>query len=528
MSQALQEASASHTGDLPEQIFLDLVVQDRDSIAELIKHSSGPDRDRYALDALKIGLLALRRASTNFDAEFIQAETRRLLESLRQQLDNHAHASHQKIAASLKEHFDPESGRFSERVRSLTSDNGDLARLLRTQIDGEDSRLAKTLLAHVGKESPLMSQLDPDQSKGLLATLRQSVELQLGQQRDRLLKEFSLDNSDSALSRLIRELTTKHGDLTKDLQTKIDVVVKEFSLDEENSALSRLVQNVDRAQRTITSEFSLDNENSALRRLKSELTKLIDAQVKSNAAFQEEVKIALGKLSAQRQEELRSTRHGDSFEDAVIAYLQHDAQRRGDIAEATGRRSGRISRCMVGDAVVQLSPESAAPGARIVVEAKEDKDYTIAKALTELEVARKNRDAQIGVFVFSKRWAPADLDSLARFGSDLVLVWDAEDPLTDVFFKAALEIARAVCVRSRDEAKQQSLDFSPIDQAILEIEKRVQKLDQIGTFAETIQRSSEKILNQVKKDQKALAKQLEKLNEGLDGVRAATTLPTES
>jgi hypothetical protein len=116
---------------------------------------------------------------------------------------------------------------------------------------------------------------------------------------------------------------------------------------------------------------------------------------------------------------------------------------------------------------------------------------------------------------------------LARFGPDLMLVWDAEDPLTDVYFKAALEIARAVCVRSRGEAQRQSLDFSPIDQAVLEIEKRVQNLDQISTSANTIQRASEKILGQVRKDQKALTRQIEKLNDGLDGVRAATALQSE-
>ena len=51
-----------------------------------------------------------------------------------------------------------------------------------------------------------------------------------------------------------------------------------FSLDDEESALSRLVRNVDRAQRTITSQFSLDDDQSALARLKRELTKMMKEQ----------------------------------------------------------------------------------------------------------------------------------------------------------------------------------------------------------------------------------------------------------
>ena len=101
------------------------------------------------------------------------------------------------------------------------------------------------------------------------------------------------------------------------MQSKIDDVVKEFSLDEENSALSRLVRNVDLAQRTIVREFSLDNpesafsrlntilrdtqsaihgnltlddENAPLARLKRELLQLLKEHSRENTEFREEVK----------------------------------------------------------------------------------------------------------------------------------------------------------------------------------------------------------------------------------------------
>jgi len=518
MSETLPQTRLGRSHQLPFAIDLELCVEDRDVIAALVEFPDGPERNDYALEALKIGVLALRRASAAMDGEFIQRETNRLLETLRQTLDGHSHAAHERLAASLKEYFDPESGRFSQRVRRLTADDGELATLLRGQFDGDDSRLAKTLLSHVGENSVLMKHLSPDQSQGLLALLRTSVEAQLGQQRDRLLKEFSLDNAEGALCRLVKELTSKHGDLSKDLQTKIDAVVKEFSLDEESSALSRLVKNVDRAQRTITNEFSLDNEQSALRRLKTELTTIFEAHVKASADFQEEVKIALAKLVTKRETEARSTQHGITFEEAVYEFLNHDAQRRGDVAEFTKSSTGLIKNCKIGDVVTHLGCDCAAAGAKIVFEAKEVKDYTLLKARGEIEQARKNRDAQQGVFVFSRLTAPA-IPPLSRHGADVFVVWDAEDAQTNAYLLAAIEISRALCVRARAASERQAVDFLPIDKAILQIEKHVQNLDAVRTSAETIKGASEKILKRVEIDHRALTDQLALLRSAVGVVK---------
>ena len=518
MSDTLQDAPARHARELPFGMPLELLVEDRDVVAELEKYAEGPDRDEFALEALKIGVLALRRASAALDGEFIQRETTRLLETLRRQLDDHARTAHDRLNHSLKEYFDPQDGRFSQRVQSLTSADGDLSRLLTGLLDGDDSRLAKTLLSHVGQSSPLMKHLSPDQSQGLLATLRTTVEGQLGQQRERLLKEFSLDNAEGSLCRLVKELTSSHGDLSKNLQDKIDAVVKEFSLDEENSALSRLVQNVDRAQRTITNEFSLDNEQSALRRLKFELTTILEAHVKTNAEFQEEVKVSLAKLVTRREEEARSTRHGATFQNAVLAFIEQYAQRRGDVAEDKSTTTGFIKHCKVGDALLHMGPESAAPGAKIVIEAKEVTGFSLRKAQEEIETARKNRCAQQGIFVFSRQTAPA-MEPIARFGADVVVAWDPEDPQTDCYLNAAIEISRALCIRSDRSAELQQIDFEPLDRAVLDIEKRIKNLEGVRKSAVSIQNASKDILDRIDIDKAALEKQIAALHHGLSGIK---------
>ena len=186
MSNAFQETlpwsanSADQQSDrnssAPDQIELQLTVDDRDTIRALVQHAAGPERDEYALEALKIGVAALRHAAGAFDADFIQRETTRLLETLRQQLDEHSRLAQEKLTGSFKAYLDPESGQFSQRIRRLTADDGELARLLRPMVDGDDSVVAKTLMSQIGESSPLMKLLSPDQSQGLLALLRSNIE----------------------------------------------------------------------------------------------------------------------------------------------------------------------------------------------------------------------------------------------------------------------------------------------------------------------------------------------------------------
>src|SRR4051794_13761339 len=502
-------------GDLPFPLPLELFIDDPEIIRALVEYPEGEPRNEYAIEAMKIGLLALRHVGGQVSADVFRREGDRLVGGLQKTFDQHKSTIQDQIEGKLKEYFDPKDGRFTDRVQRLVAQDGELSQFLKSYIDGENSMFARTLVAHVGRDSALMKVLDPQQSDGLLTCLRKTIDEQLGQQRDHLLKEFSLDNEDGALTRLITQLTNNHGDLSKDIQKKIDVIIKEFSLNEENSALSRLVQNVSQAQRTITNEFSLDSDTSCLSRLKRELTDLLAASEKKNQQFQEEIKVAMAKMVTQREEAARSTRHGLVFEEAVCDFLARQAQHAGDVATPTGHTTGLMKNCRIGDCVIELGPDSAAPGALIVVEAKEKDGYSLAQAREEIEAARKNRGAAWGVFVFSSKTAPANLEPFSRYGSDFVIVWDADDPTSDVFLKAGIIAARALCFRNERQSAAQQVDFEAIEKAILEIEKRAGNLDDVRKSAETIHTSSTKILERVRKDREALEKQLEILRDNV-------------
>jgi dsDNA-specific endonuclease/ATPase MutS2 len=88
--------------------------------------------------------------------------------------------------------------------------------------------------------------------------------------------------------------------------------------------------------------------------------------------------------------------------------------------------------------------------------------------------------------------------------------------------KAGIIAARALCFRAERQSAAQQVDFQTIDKAILEIEKRAGNLDEVRKSAETIQSSSTKILDRVRKDREALEKQLEILREKVKDLRDIT------
>jgi hypothetical protein len=532
--------------DVPEAVHIDIFVTDSDSVRELAIRQKGRERDEYTLCALRIGILSLKHARGQIDADAVKREGDRLLEDLGNSFESYRSLLHENVTTVLKEYFDPNNGRFQERLERLVRKDGDLEQLLRRQIGVDGSELAKTLAAHVGENSPIMNLLDPEESTGLVQAVRNSAEEVLQAEREIILAEFSLDNKESALNRMISELTEENGRLTGDLTKKVDEVVKEFSLDEEDSALSRLVRKVETAQRTITNEFSLDNdgsalsrmsallsdatdaihinltlddEDSALARLKRELVEILKGHQEQATFFQREMTSALDVMKARREESLRSTAHGRQFEEVVVEFVQHEAERAGDIATATGNTTGAIKNCKVGDATVELGPDCVAEGTKFVVEAKEHASYDIGKARAEIETARKNRGASVGVFIFSKKTVSASQEPLLRYGNDILVVWDAEDMSNDVILKSALCLAKALCVRESKTREAEAADFQAIDGAILAIEKEAKRLDSMKTWTETITSNGGKILEEVRKMTAALDRQMQILRDAISGLK---------
>ena len=495
------------SNDAQQALQLSLSVRDPDVVDSLMAHPDGPARHDFACDALRIGVLALRQAAGRIDEVAVRREGEHLLEVLGTRLDHAREQMDTVVNNALREYFDPHNGRFQERVTALTGQGGELERVICARSEEVIGSLTKTLTQHVGDSSPIMRLLNPEDGNRLLVAMREQVKGVLSSQSDRVLAEFSLDNPDGALSRMLAQIETRHGALEEAAEGRMSALLTEFSLDNQNSVLSRLVNQLQTTQTALGAQFTLDEEGSAISRLRKELMDVLEGHRSRAADFEVRLERALTAMQTRRETEARTTAHGHAFEDDVCDFVEKAAHKSGDIPDRVGHTTGAISRSKVGDAVITLGDDCAGAGARIVVEAKENAAYTLSMIRDELKVARENREAEVGLFVYSSQSAGNGIPRLARFGNDVVVVWDARDVTTDPYLEAALIIARAIAVKDRLRSAEDTANVRAMEKAVESILELVAELDRVHTWTTTIRNNADHILKATERVKNCIAEQ---------------------
>ena len=170
--------------------------------------------------------------------------------------------------------------------------------------------------------------------------------------------------------------------------------------------------------------------------------------------------------------------------------------------------------------VAVFEQRKTAAGAKIVVEAKESAAYDLAKSLAEADVARRNRGAGVCVFVHSAKTAQPGVPEFARYGPDILVRWDADEPNTDLWLKAALMVAKMMSVRAAQHDKSEAASYLVVDRAIEAIRKQVSGFDEIVTAANTSRNASKRIIEratlmkaEIEVKINALGQEIEKIKE---------------
>ena len=110
------------------------------------------------------GGVAIRQAQGQVDAHEIRDAGERVIKDMTDALESPPPRDLPAVGDCIREYFDPQSGFFTHRVRSLVGhgdEAGELERIIRNQVDGDGSVLSRTLAANLGDQSPLMKVLDP-------------------------------------------------------------------------------------------------------------------------------------------------------------------------------------------------------------------------------------------------------------------------------------------------------------------------------------------------------------------------------
>ena len=451
---------------------LHLSITDPEMVAEF-KRVPVPQLQDYALRALKVGVLAIRSARGEVDAQAVKDQLSAALNELHLKLLDHARTFNQQL----------------ESAKTFYKENGEVGRsMLEQQLNAYKTQLLATIDTRIlAAADPLLKALDPKRTDGAVGAMDVKVKDALNAMANRIKEE----------------------------------VLSQFSRDSSGSAISRIEDIIQRSHQAITTQFSMDDPNSAIRRLYNSVGEQMEVLTRGNMEFQAEVREALAALSAKKESAAVSPEHGRDFEQDLGAALIPLVQRHGHTVEATGNSVGTIRSCKVGDWVITLNQDSMAPGEKIVVEAKSAGGYDLARILAESEVGRKNRGAQVSIFVMDPPYAPASMTlPFARHGDALIVKWQRTD--TEAFLAAAVATACALIVKASKQGKRSDVDAAGMEREVVEIQRRVVQMADVSQFATTIQTSAAKILDRMRIALDAITSQAEMLMDQIKSLKGVT------
>lgn len=494
-----------------EEIAVDVRDRRSDSLS-LFGDLDALQRDQLAHDAWQIGLRALGNAHASAQESKLKDIGSHLLADIDRQLRAHVEHHQATIGTVLARFFDPMDGQVHQRLAAFLDDQGVLARQLEKFLGPKNSVLAESLARQVGETSPLFKQLSPTETNGLVKVLETQLGAVMGQSHAELVRALDPLAEDGAVARFLRSLREELKGADEDRQKQLSAALAALDANNEASLLSRLVRETHCARQEVLAAVNPDAPSSPMAILKASLTKLLQEQAAAQAEnaqrheqrqtlFEKEVREALARIETKRARDLKSVRGGFDFEDAVTAFLRAMIQGAPCVLDVTGSAAG-VGRCKKGDAVLRFTAEHAFAGAAVVFEAKRDATYTVQRALDELDAARKNRNALAGVFVMARSHASDVFPRFARYGSNVLVTWDDQDPATDPYLHAAALLGMALVTRSQTPGNPG--DIAALRDIESRIEAELSRLEKMEKHSEAIRKNVDGISDEIRKAQKAL------------------------
>lgn len=495
---------------------LDVCIHDaRPDAVQTVAGMNSAQQDQLAHEAWLIGYRAVTNAHRLAEEARLNDIGKSLLDDIDVQLRGHAERQADRMQTALSSYFDPESGQVGERLRQLVGDGGTLPALLDRHLGPQNSVLVETLVKHVGEQSPLFKKLSPTDADGLLQLMGDRLRKAMEDQNQAFHKALDPKAEGGAIAAFIVSLRDELKRAEDDQAAQLKLALAALDTTKEDSLLNQLRRDTQQAREQLLKAINPAAEGSPLAVIHTSLLERLERHAKSQQEqldearklttdFQRDVREAVQRIELRRREEQRSLRGGRLFEDAVLDFVQQSVGGNGYIVENTGSLVGCLAHCKVGDGVIRFPEEHLFREARVVVEAKHDKSYTVSAALEEIRKARTNRDACAGIFVMAKSHAAPGFPAFSRYGQDVLVVWDHEATESDPYLNGALMVGLALAVRQRKTASEGDL------QALQKIEQRIarelERLETIRDAAAKIRKQVETIDDEATKGSRNLQK----------------------
>jgi len=504
----LLEASVVFSAD---EIAADVRDRRSDAIA-LFGDLNETQRKQLAGDAWTIGLRALHNAHTAAQESKLKDIGESLLGDFGRELSAHVERQQETISEVLGRFFDPTDGHVNQRLTAFLNDDGVLARVLDKYLGPANSVLAETLARQVGESSPLLKKLSPTDSEGVIKTLETQLRTIMENGNVEVMKALDPLTDGGAVARFLKSLREDLKAASEDRAAQLSAALAALDANDENSLLSRLVRETNQARQDVLTAVNPETPNSPMAVLKSSLTTLLQQQSANQAEiakeqqerqtrFEKEVREALTRIETKRTQDQTSPRGGLDFEAEVTRFINTATLGGPCVFSAVGATAG-LGRCKKGDAVLRFTAESAFANAGVVFEAKREAGYTVQAALDELDEARKNRDAGAGVFVMARSHAIEVFPRFVRYGSNVLVTWDEQDPRTDPYLHAAILLGMSLVTRSRTTGD--AGDITALKDIEARIEGELSRLEKMEKCSNNIRKNVDDISDEVRKAQKAL------------------------
>lgn len=469
---------------------------------------SAQQRDQLAVDAWVIGLRAVANAHAQAQEARLADVGRTLLQDVGAQLDAHVQSQQQAITSALQKYFDPADGQVTERLRAFADDQGSLARLLERFVGSRNSVLAETLAKQVGEQSALFKKLSPTDSEGLIKALEAQLDKVLVQNQRDLQRALDPLAEDGAVARFLKQLSLDLASANQGQASQLAAALAALDANNETSLISKLARETTAARESLLRALNPQEPASPLAVIERSLRTLLEKQSLGLEAFQKdqrarqdqlekEVREALARIETRRTETASSPRGGVDFEKSVTAVVTDAVRGAPIVVEETGSTVGARRGCKVGDLVLRYSGEHAFAGAALAIEAKRDASYTVPKALEELDVARANRGASSGLFVMAASHAPSAFPRLARYGQNVLVRWDENDPSADPYLEAGLMLA--LFLVSRNQAVVDSGDLTALRDVEERIETELERIEKMEKSSDGIRKHNDDLAGELRK-----------------------------
>ncbi len=259
-------------------------------------------------------------------------------------------------------------------------------------------------------------------------------------------------------------------------------------------------------RKEVLGEFSLDRKGSALARFKAMLSD-----------FLQELRHAQGIEEGREAEVERGPAKGLDFQAALYCRVVEWARQLGDEVEFVADTPGAGGR-KTGDYLVALGDATAAPGLKIVIEAKNQR-YTLKQASDELQRAKKTREAACGIFAFAKGCEPPEVGDIYRIGEDIYCTIDRDLLDTEgdlLYLEAAYKIVRVQAVAAVRKEAAGRLDLQRVRDHIDHLTGSVKVMGDLAAKAGAVRKNGaaiEDALRRLKGDlERRLKEMLDLLN----------------